>query len=114
MKRLNEEQKTEKFSLDEGAHLTTLANNFVELIVGMNNKLNRILDTTTPPDPDSVMYTVDEVARFLKVHPNTVRNFIKDGRIKIKNRTYPLRVPHSAIFDENNEVIMYKYNKNER
>lgn len=31
---------------------------------------------------DEQFYTIDEVAKILKVHPNSIRNAIKDGRLK--------------------------------
>lgn len=111
MKNSNENFETDNFSFDQAAQLPFLAKGFFEFLIGIDKKLNQIIDTTTAA-PEKV-YTVDEVADLLNVHPNTVRNYIKEGRIKIKRGLYPLRIPHSVIFDESNEIILYKYRKNE-
>lgn len=82
MKNSNENFETENSSFDQVTQHPFFANGFFEFLIGLDKKLNHIIDTTTSA-PEKV-YTVDEVADLLNVHPNTVRNYIKEGRIKIK------------------------------
>ncbi len=42
-------------------------------------------------------YTIEEVASLLKVHPNSLRNFIKEGRIKRIKFGQAVRIPKNEI-----------------
>lgn len=42
-------------------------------------------------------YTVEEVAELLKVHPNSIRNFIREGRIKRIKFGQAVRIPKGEI-----------------
>ncbi len=35
--------------------------------------------------PDERWYTVEEIAQLLKVHPDTVRGWLRDGRLRGRN-----------------------------
>lgn len=51
--------------------------------------------------PEETFYTVTEVATRLKVHPVSVRRFIKDGRLRVVRLGHghkaAVRVPESAL-----------------
>ena len=53
--------------------------------------------------PEETLYTVAGVATRLKVHPVSVRRFIKEGRLRAvrlggaQGRRVPVRVPSSAL-----------------
>jgi excisionase family DNA binding protein len=50
---------------------------------------------------DIKMLTVNEVAKLLKVSPRTVRNYIKDGKLKAVKIGSTNRIPENVI----NELI---------
>lgn len=73
----------------------------------MEQKMNQIKNSISS-EPEK-LYTIKEVAKLLKMHPNTVRRHINKGSIKADASRYPIVISHSSIFDENNTIKKLKY-----
>lgn len=58
------------------------------------------------PEP---LYTIKEAAKLLRMHPNTVRRHIDKETIDADTSRYPIVIPHSSIFDENDNIKSLKY-----
>lgn len=62
-----------------------------------------LLNEKTKEDPER-NYTVEEVAIKLRLTPQSIRKKIHLGIIKANTNTKPFLIPHSSIYDENNNI----------
>jgi len=79
----------------------------VDLLTKIDQKLDR-LNLKTKEEPEK-NYTVEEVAIKLHLTPQSIRKKIHLGIIKANMNTKPFLIPHSSIYDENNQLINFKY-----
>lgn len=75
----------------------------------LGKKLETI-DRKTKEEPER-QYTVEEVARMIRVTPQTVRKKIREGQIKADTETKPFLISHSSIYTENNVLKKFKYTR---
>lgn len=54
-------------------------------------------DLEQPQDLEELYYTIDETAELLKVHANTIRHMIKDGRLKAQQLGRIWRIERKEI-----------------
>lgn len=66
------------------------------------------LDKKTIAQPEK-NYTVKEVAEILKISEQTVRKKIFLRQIDADTNTKPFLIPHSSLYDENNQLRKFKY-----
>lgn len=78
-----------------------------DLLVKIDQKLDKI-DEKTKELPER-NYTVKEVAEILKMTDQTVRKKIELGLIEADTNTKPFLIPHSSIYNENNQLKKFKY-----
>lgn len=53
--------------------------------------------TVTPPEPGRLVFSVEEVAERLGVHPNTVRDMIHEGAFRARQVGRVWKIPVSAL-----------------
>lgn len=73
----------------------------------IEQKVDR-LDKKTKELPER-NYTVKEVAEILKMTDQTVRKKIDLGIIEADTSTKPFLIPHSALYNEHNQLKKLKY-----
>lgn len=78
-----------------------------EMLAKIDQKIDR-LDQKTKELPER-NYTVKEVAQILKMTNQTVRKKIELGIIEADTNTKPFLIPHSALYNENNQLKKLKY-----
>lgn len=59
-------------------------------------------------DPDT-LYSVDQVALLLKIHPLTVRRYIKEGKLRAVRAGGNIRIPISALSDFSQAILPTSY-----
>ncbi|ROI11029.1 DNA-binding protein [Kaistella haifensis] len=78
-----------------------------EMLAKIDQKIDR-LDQKTKELPER-NYTVKEVAQILKMTNQTVRKKIELGIIEADTNTKPFLIPHSALYNEKNQLKKLKY-----
>lgn len=58
---------------------------------------------------DETLYSVKQVAILLKVHPLTIRRYIKDGKLKAVKIAGNIRIPQSYLDDFSEDVQPTRY-----
>lgn len=58
---------------------------------------------------DDTLYSVNQISILLKVHPLTVRRYIKDGKLKAIRVAGNIRVPKSYLDDFSEDVQPTRY-----
>lgn len=78
-----------------------------DLLIQIDRKLDRLNEKTKElPERN---YTVKEVAEILKMTDQTVRKKIELGIIEADTNTKPFLIPHSALYNEQNQLKKLKY-----
>ena len=60
-----------------------IKNSPIDIALGINN--NPIVKKETPSGKQAELYTIQETADILNIHPNRIREYIKEGHIKAIN-----------------------------
>lgn len=84
-------------------------NAILSRLEALSSRLEELhLKVRNPPERN---YTVDEVSKILHLSAQTVRSKIHDGIIEADINTKPFLIPHSSIYDENNQLKKIKYKR---
>lgn len=63
---------------------------------------------------EDILISVNQAALLLKVHPLTIRRYIKEGKLKALKAGGNIRIPQSAINSFTNEISPQDYSKKVR
>jgi len=90
-----------------------MQNPFDLLISKLDSLENHILEIKNKRKEDlsQKLYTKKEAATIQRCCITTIGNYIKEGKIKSQQIGRPHLIPHSELFDDNNEVKSLKYKR---